>query len=106
MGRETNLFLILKAFGAGVILATGFIHMFPDAASQFSNECLGKLHFNQSALCFLVFLCVTMHYSAPAVVHFVMAGKFYFNICPPKDVDVAEAHLWHFALHKGKCSRQ
>ena len=42
VGRETNIFLILKAFGAGVILATGFIHMFPDAAEQFSNECLGE----------------------------------------------------------------
>ena len=33
---------MLKAFGAGVILATGFIHMWPDANESFSNSCLGE----------------------------------------------------------------
>ena len=36
-----TLFFMLKAFGAGVILATGFIHMWPDANDAFSNACLG-----------------------------------------------------------------
>ena len=36
------IFFMLKAFGAGVILATGFIHMWPDANSSFSNSCLGE----------------------------------------------------------------
>ena len=35
------MFFMLKAFGAGVILATGFIHMWPDANEAFSNSCLG-----------------------------------------------------------------
>ena len=38
----TTMFFMLKAFGAGVILATGFIHMWPDANESFSNSCLGK----------------------------------------------------------------
>lgn len=42
VSRDTNIFLILKAFGAGVILATGFIHMFPDASKNFENPCLGE----------------------------------------------------------------
>jgi hypothetical protein len=42
IARESNLFLLLKAFGAGVILATGFIHMFPDASDALGNSCLGK----------------------------------------------------------------
>ena len=33
---------MLKAFGAGVILATGFIHMWPDANDAFSNPYLGE----------------------------------------------------------------
>ena len=36
------MFFMLKAFGAGVILATGFIHMWPDANESFSNSCLGE----------------------------------------------------------------
>ena len=36
-----SMFFMLKAFGAGVILATGFIHMWPDANDAFSNTCLG-----------------------------------------------------------------
>jgi hypothetical protein len=36
------IFFMLKAFGAGVILATGFIHMWPSANSSFSNPCLGE----------------------------------------------------------------
>ena len=44
------MFFMLKAFGAGVILATGFIHMWPDANDAFSNACLGgcRLHFEAS----------------------------------------------------------
>ena len=37
----STMFFMLKAFGAGVILATGFIHMWPDANDAFSNSCLG-----------------------------------------------------------------
>ena len=32
---------IAKAFGAGVILAVGFIHVFPDAFTTMSDPCLG-----------------------------------------------------------------
>ncbi|KAJ4951926.1 hypothetical protein NE237_028758 [Protea cynaroides] len=35
-----NLFVAMKAFAAGVILATGFVHMLPDGASAFSDPCL------------------------------------------------------------------
>lgn len=34
-------FFVLKAFGAGVILATGVIHMYPAAAASLSSPCLG-----------------------------------------------------------------
>lgn len=34
-------FFVLKAFGAGVILATGIIHMYPAANSALSSPCLG-----------------------------------------------------------------
>lgn len=39
---DTNLFFAAKAFAAGVILATGFVHMLPDATEALSNPCLPK----------------------------------------------------------------
>ncbi|KAM0010053.1 putative zinc/iron permease [Helianthus debilis subsp. tardiflorus] len=35
----TNLFFSAKAFAAGVILATGFVHMLQDATPALSNPC-------------------------------------------------------------------
>lgn len=39
---DTIFFFAIKAFAAGVILATGFVHMLPDATSALSNPCLPK----------------------------------------------------------------
>ncbi|KAJ0960060.1 hypothetical protein J5N97_000175 [Dioscorea zingiberensis] len=37
---EKDLFFIIKAFAAGVILATGFIHILPDAFENLTSPCL------------------------------------------------------------------
>lgn len=37
---EKDVFFIIKAFAAGVILATGFIHVLPDAFDHLTNPCL------------------------------------------------------------------
>ncbi|KAK6916966.1 Zinc/iron permease, partial [Dillenia turbinata] len=39
---ENNIFFLIKAFAGGVILATGFIHILPDAFDHLSNPCLSK----------------------------------------------------------------
>lgn len=39
--KERTLFQVLRSFGAGVILATGFVHMFPDASAALGSACLG-----------------------------------------------------------------
>ncbi|KAJ8555528.1 hypothetical protein K7X08_013024 [Anisodus acutangulus] len=39
---DSNLFVAAKAFAAGVILATGFVHMLPGATSSLTNPCLPK----------------------------------------------------------------
>lgn len=39
---ETDLHFLIKAFAAGVILATGFIHILPDAFESFTSPCLGE----------------------------------------------------------------
>ncbi|GER33917.1 zinc/iron transporter [Striga asiatica] len=40
---DSNLFSVAKAFAAGVILATGFVHILPDATSALTNPCLPKV---------------------------------------------------------------
>ena len=39
---ENNIFFLIKAFAAGVILATGFVHVLPDAYESLSNPCLSE----------------------------------------------------------------
>ncbi|CAN1287927.1 Zinc transporter 1 [Linum perenne] len=37
---ENSLFFLIKAFAAGVILATGFVHILPDAFESLTNPCV------------------------------------------------------------------
>lgn len=37
---EHDIFFVIKAFAAGVILATGFIHILPDAFADLTSPCL------------------------------------------------------------------
>ncbi|CAN8264692.1 unnamed protein product [Cochlearia groenlandica] len=39
---SSNFFMFVKAFAAGVILATGFVHILPDATESLTSPCLGK----------------------------------------------------------------
>lgn len=42
LSPERNFFFIIKAFAAGVILSTGFIHVLPDASKSLTSPCLKK----------------------------------------------------------------
>lgn len=42
LNSENNLFFLVKAFAAGVILATGFIHVLPDAFDKLTSPCLNE----------------------------------------------------------------
>ncbi|EOA15094.1 hypothetical protein CARUB_v10028462mg [Capsella rubella] len=42
LNSETNIFMYVKAFAAGVILATGFVHILPDATESLTSPCLGE----------------------------------------------------------------
>ncbi|CAA7409021.1 unnamed protein product [Spirodela intermedia] len=39
---ERDLFFVVKAFAAGVILATGLVHVLPDAFENLTSPCLGE----------------------------------------------------------------
>lgn len=38
---EKDIYFLIKAFAAGVILATGFIHVLPDAFASLTSPCVG-----------------------------------------------------------------
>ena len=38
---DSAAFVVGRAFAAGVVLATGFVHLFPDAMENLSSPCLG-----------------------------------------------------------------
>ncbi|KAM7524672.1 hypothetical protein LguiA_014574 [Lonicera macranthoides] len=40
LGPDKNLFVIVKAFASGVILATGYMHVLPDSFDCLTSECL------------------------------------------------------------------
>ncbi|KAK4796037.1 hypothetical protein SAY86_028363 [Trapa natans] len=40
LGHQSDVFFVVKAFAAGVILSTGFIHVFPDANESLTSPCL------------------------------------------------------------------
>ncbi|RZR70746.1 hypothetical protein BHM03_00001258 [Ensete ventricosum] len=39
---ENDAFFVIKSFAAGVILATGFVHILPDAFDGLTSSCLGR----------------------------------------------------------------
>lgn len=42
LSPERNVFFVIKAFAAGVILSTGFIHVLPDAFENLTSPCLSE----------------------------------------------------------------
>ncbi|KFY23974.1 hypothetical protein V493_05526 [Pseudogymnoascus sp. VKM F-4281 (FW-2241)] len=45
MNGSNIVFTIIKQFGTGVIIATGFVHLLTHAELMFGNECLGELQY-------------------------------------------------------------
>ena len=42
LGPERAIYFLIKAFAAGVILATGFLHILPDAYDSLKSPCLSE----------------------------------------------------------------
>ncbi|XP_071740494.1 zinc transporter 3-like [Rutidosis leptorrhynchoides] len=51
---ESKIFLAVKFFTAEVILATGFVHVFPDAKESLENPCIGDTFWGDFPLANLV----------------------------------------------------
>ncbi|KAE9585006.1 hypothetical protein Lal_00018050 [Lupinus albus] len=98
---KNDIFFMVKAFAAGVILATGFIHILPEAFESLTSPCLkenpwGKFPFTgfvamlSSIVTLMVDSLATGYYQRQ---HFKNSKQF------PIDEEVAEEHVGHVHVH-------
>ncbi|XAR59411.1 hypothetical protein NMG60_11015241 [Bertholletia excelsa] len=71
---RNHIFLAIKAFAGGVILATGFVHVLPDAFQSLSSPCLGHSPWGNFPLTGLVAML-----SAIATMMLDTSATSYFN---------------------------
>ncbi|KAK9699758.1 hypothetical protein RND81_08G194400 [Saponaria officinalis] len=63
LATDGNLFIAAKAFAAGVILATGFVHMLSEGSENLTNSCLPKVPWSKfpfSGFCAMMAALFTM----------------------------------------------
>jgi zinc transporter 1/2/3 len=60
LSPEKNIFFIIKAFAAGVILSTGFIHVLPDAFENLTSPCLNEHPWGDFPFTGFVAMCTAM----------------------------------------------
>ncbi|ESW17980.1 hypothetical protein PHAVU_006G003300 [Phaseolus vulgaris] len=60
LSPEKDIFFIIKAFAAGVILATGFIHVLPDAFENLTSPCLKEHPWGDFPFTGFVAMCTAM----------------------------------------------
>nr|CAB3461201.1 unnamed protein product [Digitaria exilis] len=70
---DTNLFMAVKAFAAGVILATAFVHILPDAFDKLGSPCLVDGPWNKFPFAGLIAMLAAI---ATLVVDTVATGYF------------------------------
>ena len=101
LSPEKDIFFIVKAFAAGVILATGFIHVLPDAFANLTSPCLKEHPWGDFPFTGFVAMCTsmgTLMIDAYATVYF---KKIHFSNgqIETGDEERAAGHDGHLHLH-------
>ncbi|KAJ0027914.1 hypothetical protein Pint_36705 [Pistacia integerrima] len=100
---EKNIFFVIKAFAAGVILSTGFIHVLPDAFKKLTSPCLhenpwGKFPF--TGFVAMMATIGTLMVDASATSYYT---KSHFNMSKPGkypgDEEMVQQHEGHVHVH-------
>ncbi|OIV92520.1 hypothetical protein TanjilG_02283 [Lupinus angustifolius] len=98
---QNDIFFMVKAFAAGVILATGFIHILPESFQSLTSPCLkenpwGKFPFTgfvamvSSIVTLMIDSLATGYYQRQ---HFNTSKQF------PTDEEIGDGHVDHIHLH-------
>ncbi|KAJ4982139.1 hypothetical protein NE237_032976 [Protea cynaroides] len=98
---ENDIFFLIKAFAAGVILSTGFIHILPDAFDQLTSPCLDQNpwgNFPFAGFFAMLSAIGTLMVDSFATAYFQNA---HFNKANPvnSDVENCEEHASHLHVH-------
>ncbi|XP_043690223.1 zinc transporter 8-like [Telopea speciosissima] len=98
---ENDIFFMVKAFAAGVILSTGFIHILPDAFEQLTSPCLNQSlwgDFPFAGFVAMVSAIGTLMIDTFATSYF---RRSYFNKAKPvnSDEENGEVHVHTHATH-------
>ncbi|EEF30239.1 zinc/iron transporter, putative [Ricinus communis] len=101
LNPENNIFFLIKAFAAGVILATGFVHILPDAFDSLTSPCLKKKPWGQfpfSGFVAMVSAIMTMMVDTFATSYF---KRSHFNKALPLsgDEELQGKHEGHVHVH-------
>lgn len=92
LNPEKDLFVIVKTFAAGIILATGFMHVLPDSFDMLSSSCLKENPWHKFP--FTGFLAMLSAIGTLMVDS--MATSIYSNRCNSVGVDpAAESEVVH-----------
>ncbi|XP_022969462.1 zinc transporter 1-like isoform X2 [Cucurbita maxima] len=98
---EKDIFFMIKAFAAGVILGTGFVHILPDAFQDLTSPCIGQNPWAN----FPVAGFIAMASSIGTLMVDTFATTFYHrrHFSKPKQVladqETAEEHAGHVHVH-------
>lgn len=96
---ENNVFFLIKAFGAGVILATGFVHILSDAFETLTSPCLAENPWSNFP--FTGFFAMLSAIATLMVDTF--ANSYYrrshFNKARPMDEEMQGEHEGHVHVH-------
>ncbi|KAI1381275.1 Zip-domain-containing protein [Hypoxylon crocopeplum] len=78
--RFQSVFIVLKQFGTGVIIATAFVHLFTHAQLMFTNECLGELGYEATTAAIVMaglFFAFTVEATSHRLAHKFWARSHY-----------------------------
>lgn len=101
LSPEKDIFFIIKSFAAGVILATGFIHVLPDAFENLTSPCLNDHPWADFPFTGFVAMCTamgTLMVDAYATAYFQKSHMKSGQI-EATDVEKEAGHEGHVHLH-------
>ncbi|XP_044506238.1 zinc transporter 8-like isoform X2 [Mangifera indica] len=100
---EKNIFFIIKAFAAGVILSTGFIHVLPDAFENLTSPCLNENPWGKFPFTGFVAMMATIGTLMVDAFATSYYTKFHFSKAQPGknagDEEMVQQHEGHVHVH-------
>ncbi|XP_075524292.1 zinc transporter 1-like [Primulina tabacum] len=100
---ENDLFFMIKAFAAGVILATGFIHILPEAFRTLTSPCLNENPWGKFPFTGFVTMMACIGTLAVDTVATSLYKKMHFNksklVNVDEEVGVDDEHAGHVHVH-------